>query len=219
MSPVPQDSRTLESKKELEEEHRLLYVAMTRAKRRLFLIHAFERELYGSVSMNEPSRFLTELPQNVHEKVNSNDLFGPSFGQDSGGGNRFSKFRTAARFSAGRTNTLDEAFQESYEEPTVQADRPAATARPSQPTAYVQAQKAAGSAPSQPTMRLPDTNADARPRPPAKPGEWKSGQSVQHPVFGRGVIVSARGETLTIAFSKFGLKKLDVEHAPLDVVS
>jgi superfamily I DNA/RNA helicase len=46
----------------LEEERRLLYVGMTRARRRLYLSLAHQRSLYGSIMMGGPSRFLSELP-------------------------------------------------------------------------------------------------------------------------------------------------------------
>jgi len=47
----------------IEEERRLAYVGMTRAKQRLYLSFARERSLYGALMFNPPSRFLTELPQ------------------------------------------------------------------------------------------------------------------------------------------------------------
>ena len=49
---------------ELEEERRLCYVAMTRAKRRLTLTNARQRMLYGRTSSNRLSRFLEEIPEN-----------------------------------------------------------------------------------------------------------------------------------------------------------
>jgi DNA helicase II / ATP-dependent DNA helicase PcrA len=55
-------SRSIEQN-ELEEERRLAYVGMTRAKKRLTLTHAAARQLYGSRNYNLPSRFLNELPQ------------------------------------------------------------------------------------------------------------------------------------------------------------
>ncbi|MDE2293485.1 MAG: ATP-binding domain-containing protein, partial [Elusimicrobia bacterium] len=48
------------SPEDLEEERRLCYVAMTRAKERLFLAHAATRRLFGRVSANLPSRFILE---------------------------------------------------------------------------------------------------------------------------------------------------------------
>jgi DNA helicase II / ATP-dependent DNA helicase PcrA len=55
-------SRSIEQN-ELEEERRLAYVGMTRAKEQLTLTHASARALYGNRNYNLPSRFLEELPQ------------------------------------------------------------------------------------------------------------------------------------------------------------
>jgi DNA helicase-2/ATP-dependent DNA helicase PcrA len=54
-------SRALYDQKEMEEERRLMYVGMTRAKEELFLLYATSRALYGGVLYNPPSRFLTEI--------------------------------------------------------------------------------------------------------------------------------------------------------------
>lgn len=51
-----------ENPSDLEEERRLCYVGITRAKERLYLTYARERLLYGSRQYNLPSRFLTEIP-------------------------------------------------------------------------------------------------------------------------------------------------------------
>ena len=51
--------------RELEEERRLCYVGMTRARQRLFLASARQRRLYGNRSFNLPSRFLDEIPPEV----------------------------------------------------------------------------------------------------------------------------------------------------------
>ena len=50
---------------ELEEERRLCYVGMTRAKTRLYLTWALSRTLFGELQVNMPSRFLRELPPEV----------------------------------------------------------------------------------------------------------------------------------------------------------
>lgn len=60
-------SRALMDKNELEEERRLCYVGMTRAKNRLFLTHAKRRLYFGQRTMNTLSRFLIELPEHVIE--------------------------------------------------------------------------------------------------------------------------------------------------------
>ncbi len=57
----------LSDERELEEERRLCYVGMTRAKHRLYLTSARQRRLYGSRSFNLPSRFLDEIPAEVLE--------------------------------------------------------------------------------------------------------------------------------------------------------
>ena len=54
---------------EMEEERRLAYVGMTRPKRRLYLVHATERRMFGSVVTNPPSRFIAEIPEHLVEFV------------------------------------------------------------------------------------------------------------------------------------------------------
>ncbi len=54
---------------EMEEERRLAYVGMTRPKRRLYLVYATERRMFGSVVANAPSRFISEIPENLVELV------------------------------------------------------------------------------------------------------------------------------------------------------
>lgn len=62
-------SRSLNSSEELEEERRLCYVGMTRAKERLYLTYAWRRNLNGNTLFNSVSRFLTEIPKHLKEKV------------------------------------------------------------------------------------------------------------------------------------------------------
>lgn len=54
-------SRALYDQTEMEEERRLMYVGMTRAKEELYLLYASSRVLYGGVQHNPPSRFLSEI--------------------------------------------------------------------------------------------------------------------------------------------------------------
>lgn len=55
----------------LEEERRLMYVAVTRARRRLYLSHAQSRLLHGQVRYGIPSRFLDEIPEELLKRINS----------------------------------------------------------------------------------------------------------------------------------------------------
>jgi DNA helicase-2/ATP-dependent DNA helicase PcrA len=57
---------------QMEEERRLCYVGVTRAKQRLYLVRAFRRSLMGSSTINSPSRFLEDIPQRL---INSGSLW------------------------------------------------------------------------------------------------------------------------------------------------
>jgi DNA helicase-2/ATP-dependent DNA helicase PcrA len=63
----------------LEEERRLCYVGITRAQEELVLTHTSRRSLFGSIQLNRPSRFLSEIPEELLEAV------GPSSGRRSSG--------------------------------------------------------------------------------------------------------------------------------------
>ncbi|MBE6741253.1 MAG: ATP-dependent DNA helicase PcrA [Ruminococcaceae bacterium] len=58
-------NQSLYSDEELEEERRLAYVGITRAKEKLYLINARQRMLYGTTNRNTISRFVKEIPQDV----------------------------------------------------------------------------------------------------------------------------------------------------------
>ena len=55
-------SQAMYSEEELEEERRLAYVGITRAREKLYLVNARQRMLYGTTYRNMPSRFLREIP-------------------------------------------------------------------------------------------------------------------------------------------------------------
>ncbi len=57
--------RSFDDPEAMHEERRLMYVGMTRAKDRLYLLRAFRRSLYGDSSLAEPSRFLEEIPDHL----------------------------------------------------------------------------------------------------------------------------------------------------------
>lgn len=61
--------RSLGRPEDLEEERRLAYVGITRAKRRLYLTHAFSRSLWGGSNYNAPSRFLKEIPGDLVDSL------------------------------------------------------------------------------------------------------------------------------------------------------
>ncbi len=61
-------ARSMESDKELEEERRLCYVGITRAKQEVFLSFANRRSVFGNISYNPPSRFLKEIPAELFKE-------------------------------------------------------------------------------------------------------------------------------------------------------
>ena len=61
-------------KQDLEEERRLCYVAITRAKKRLYLVNAKRRRLFGRDSMNPPSRFINEINTDCIEITDNNKI-------------------------------------------------------------------------------------------------------------------------------------------------
>jgi DNA helicase-2/ATP-dependent DNA helicase PcrA len=69
-------SRSIFDETELEEERRLCYVGMTRAREKLFMTNTFTRTLFGNTTYNKASRFLKEIPEECLE----------NFGRNQGGG-------------------------------------------------------------------------------------------------------------------------------------
>ena len=65
-----------EGEQALEEERRLAYVAITRAKHRLYILMAHTRRMYGQLQNNLPSRFIDELPKEHIELINKCSYFG-----------------------------------------------------------------------------------------------------------------------------------------------
>jgi DNA helicase-2/ATP-dependent DNA helicase PcrA len=57
--------RSIDDPGELEEERRLCYVGITRAKKRVYLVHTYHRNLFGTSSGTEPSRFLDDIPKEL----------------------------------------------------------------------------------------------------------------------------------------------------------
>ena len=67
--------------KGLEEERRLAYVGLTRAKKQAHIFHALQRYLYGSYTSPVPSRFISELPADHVEIIPSEGMYGQATGQ------------------------------------------------------------------------------------------------------------------------------------------
>jgi DNA helicase II / ATP-dependent DNA helicase PcrA len=72
--------RSMGDQHALEEERRLAYVGITRARKRLYLTHAWSRSLYGASNFNPPSRFLSEMPSHLVTMVKGEQKETPALG-------------------------------------------------------------------------------------------------------------------------------------------
>jgi len=150
-------SRAKDDPDQLEEERRLAYVGITRAKERLYLVYAFRRTQYGSSELREPSRFLADIPAHLIQ------------GREKSKGGR---------------------------------------ARP--------ARQVIG-----PSRIRIGSGANAKsPAMPTKPDPFRVGDTVRHPSFGEGVVVSSRpsgdDQEVEVAFVGRGVKKLLASFAKLE---
>jgi DNA helicase-2/ATP-dependent DNA helicase PcrA len=95
-------SRATASDAELEEERRLCFVGMTRARRHLFISHAAQRTIRGLLERTIPSQFLRELPDEAVTVIDESEGDGRGWGDDDGGDWQWGRSlrdreRTAAR--------------------------------------------------------------------------------------------------------------------------
>ena len=189
---------------EMEEERRLCYVAITRAKQQLIVSNAKSRMLYGSTNRNRPSRFLEDIPPELIEHTDQSTSYS-SFSEGRGSswsasagmggfGGRSSGGSFAGRPAAGGTS----------------GSRPAASGS-----------FAAASRSSMAGRRA--TVGAAASKPSGEAQHWAPGERVSHKVFGEGVIekVSPMGNDslLQIAFDKAGVKKIMANFAKLKRLS
>ena len=104
-------SRSSEDEEELEEERRLCYVGMTRARARLVLTGAARRRVFGEYQASEPSRFIDEVPAELVERVK------PSYSSSGYQGNfPHYEFRTNPYGRGGRGRAREESPAYAYED-------------------------------------------------------------------------------------------------------
>ena len=199
-------TRAIGETEEMEEERRLCYVAMTRAKEKLFLTCANQRMLFGRTSANRPSRFVEEIPSEHLERAGRSFLDRSS---DWEGG------------IPSRSSGYDGGFGGSYRSPYDQ--RPQQRSAAPQP-GYGGFTRAMGMgnpppsggayAPQRPKRTLSSAGA-----PGAAPAgaDFKKGDMVRHKAFGQGMILSVQkmgGDALVeIAFDNVGTKRLMLKSA------
>ena len=196
-------SRSMDTLAEIEEERRLCYVGMTRAKDRLYLLRAFRRRYPSSGGVSLPSRFLEELPEDV--------LAAPSL--DRPPGSRADSYGLNPSRSARNTDVV---IGGSYAQ-----ERRASRTRLGDGTG-TGGEATRGRLRGNIDERLTEWTSGRRP--PSEPESERVplavGEIVRHPTFGEGVVqeVEGSGETeqATVNFPGAGLKRLLVSLARLD---
>lgn len=192
------------SEEDLEEERRLAYVGITRAKKELYISHCATRMLYGRTCYNEPSRFLNEIDPEYVETTRSPALERPSrpawgsLGETvPGGASGYSG--PSGRAAAPRSGYLNR----EYNAP--------ARGRTGRVPAFPGAPAVRPAAPARPAAA--QTGAK----------HYAPGDIVMHKVFGRGTVTRvtpAAGDFIVeIRFDKVGVKKTMANFAPLTKVS
>ena len=205
-------SRASYDEGELEEERRLMYVAITRARERLYFTRSRSRYLYGERSMTLQSRFMQELssvmeiesPHRPFVQGGSQRRWGSSF---SGGyGSTYGGYGRRSSFSRSSRSDEDEFGYHSDLPPEESA--PAATYAPAGHSNIMGVRKKA------------DTSVQNGGQ--KDYSKFRAGVKVKHPKFGSGIIVSTRGEgsalVANISFAGVGIKSLSVQIAPLTIV-
>ncbi len=94
-------NQSMYSEEDLEEERRLAYVGITRAKQKLYLINSRQRMLYGTTNRNMPSRFVKEIPEEITEDKSTKQEYG-YYGftnRADGYSHGFGKPKTAAKYA------------------------------------------------------------------------------------------------------------------------
>lgn len=187
--------RAFEDAEELAEERRLFYVGLTRAKDRLYLLHAHRRAAYGQADVAQPSAFLQEIPAELVE--------GGSTGSrpERRSTSRDWQWNRPASSTASHHHATSSGRANPVPTPTPPGVNRDGSARFVSPTARV----------------------EPRPEPtiPARPA-YRTGQRVRHVHFGEGFVIETKrtgdDEEIVVAFSGQGIKRLAASMANLQLV-
>lgn len=210
----------------LEEERRLAYVAITRARKRLFLTYAATRRTYGSTSANPRSRFLNEIPfediefsgigsagfegTGWEKRGDRRGTFGSGMGSDMYGGKVFGSHTRSTGGSGSRSgSSFDDFFggstygTERHRGVSPDAGRVASTFGSGAPRAKKPSSKVS------PTVERKVDRASAA-------QDFAAGDTVSHKTFGTGTVISVVGDMIEVQFEKTGqTKKLMKGFAPI----
>ena len=191
---------------EMEEERRLAYVAITRAKKELYMIHTRNRLLYGQTTYNPVSRFVSEIPSSLVEKPEEEGAaYGAGFGRAAFGGSSWGtgsgggSWGKSASVYGSRGAEAPSTQKRTYYSAPVPRTEVKRTAPPS-------------------AERITVGKNLATPKSGAR-GVFSAGDRVRHMTFGDGEILSVKpmgADTLyEIVFDRVGTKKLMATYAKL----
>ena len=187
-------NRAMGEPEEMEEERRLCYVAMTRAREKLVMTNARQRMLYGRTSANKSSRFLDEIPaEDMRWESKPEPKFG-TYDEDSFGDSRWGNDFGGGSFggssysgSSGRSGGYVSGGVHTY--------------KSTKPAAQTLRTSSRGSTPAAPSVGLI---------------QLSQGDQVEHTAFGKGTVVSVKpmgGDALAEVAFEGGTKKLMLKAA------
>ena len=184
---------SINTREELEEERRLFYVAITRAKKRLWITYANTRYRFGSLVQNEPSRFMDELPENF---IDRSFAGGGAKNQGTGYGNGTAFERMKGWGGSGKDWTSGNRQSTKKETPSYLAPK-------------TTIQKVIEHVPSA-DFKASDVS------------DLQVGQKVEHQKFGFGEVIKKEGAAhnpiATIKFENNGEKKIMLNYAKLRII-
>ena len=187
------NAMSINTREELEEERRLFYVVITRAKQKLWITYANTRYKFGQVVQNEPSRFIKELPEDSIDKSNASGGF-----RNNGGPSASDRMKG---WGAQRGNSSDDVRY--FNEPRKKEEKP-------------------GYLPLTPSVSKPIIHQPSPDFVPSDTSELKAGQKVEHQKFGFGEVLKMEGAShnpiATIKFELNGEKKIMLNYAKLRIV-
>ncbi|GAC1527355.1 MAG: hypothetical protein NVS3B15_04120 [Sediminibacterium sp.] len=188
----------INTREELEEERRLFYVAVTRAKQRLWLTYANSRYRFGQLVQNEPSRFIEEMPEQYIDKS-----YAGGGARNNAGADWSNSFE---RMQRGPGNA--ESAEKRYGPPPVR--KPSSANRKPE---YLPVNPPVGKI----VEHKPSAGFTA-----SDTSSLQAGQRVEHQKFGFGKVMAVEGSAhnpvATILFEQNGEKKIMLNYAKLRLV-
>ena len=192
------NAMSINTREELEEERRLFYVVITRAKTRLWITYANTRYKFGSLVQNEPSRFINELPEKFLDRS-----FAGGGTRNQGGVSAWGRSSGYERMNGG-WNAAQQA-EKRYGPPPAQSK--------GNPPSYL------GPKTAYPKVVEHQPSADFEASDTSK---LQAGQKVEHQKFGFGEVIKMEGAAhnpiATVKFEHNGEKKIMLNYARLRIV-